>query len=253
MHPLESALAILREIRRGTQRSRRARHQDRRSKPRPRGDDDAQRKGRDDPDPRRRVSVPQEQGGLDQGRRAHHRAGARRGGGKWRRRSRDRGRRDHHCDRLRKHPPPRHQYRRAAHRVLDRRPGARPGAGTARGHRRRLYRAGIGIGVVAARRQGDGRRISRPHPAEYGPGAGARLAAHPGALRSRVQARDKGRRRRTRQRGGDVTARARERRRRREPGCRCRARRDRQATLYKRARPRRGRGHARSGGARHGR
>src|SRR6266852_6237380 len=52
----------------------------------------------------------------------------------------------------------RHRYRRETDRVVDRRLGARPRAGAAGRHRRRLYRARARLGVAAARRQGDRRR-----------------------------------------------------------------------------------------------
>ena len=59
-----------------------------------------------------------------------------------------RGRRDRHRHRLREHPAAGAGDRRAAHRVLDRRAGAGPGAGAPGGHRRRLYRAGARLGVA---------------------------------------------------------------------------------------------------------
>src|SRR3982750_1194240 len=50
-----------------------------------------------------------------------------------------------------------------------------------KGDRRALYRAGTRLAPGAARRQGNGHRISRPHPARHGPRTGARNSAHPDA------------------------------------------------------------------------
>ena len=159
LHPVEGAAAIVGEIRRGAARARRARDQGRRGGARSRRDDGRKDKVVDDPDPRRRVPVPQEQGRLAEGRARIAAPGrvalARATGG-----AGGRGRRDHHRDRLGEHPAARDRDRRAADRVLDRRAGARPRAGAAGGDRRRLYRARTRLGVGAARRQGHGRRIS---------------------------------------------------------------------------------------------
>src|SRR6516225_609803 len=64
--------------------------------------------------------------------------------------------------------PARHRYRRAAHRVLDRRPGPRSGAAAAARDRRRRNRARTRLGVAPARLQGDRGRGPRPHPAGNG-------------------------------------------------------------------------------------
>ena len=105
---------------------------------------------------------------------------------------RGRGGRDRHRHRLGKRAAARHRDRRAAHPVVDRGLGARSCAGAARGDRRRLYRARAGLGVAAARGQGDGGRAARPHRPEHGPGIGDRLAAGADAPGDRVQARRQG-------------------------------------------------------------
>ena len=81
--------------------------------------------------------------------------GPRQGRGHRRRRrqadARDQGHRHRH--RLGGRGHSRHRHRREDHRVLDRRAVAARGAEAARGHRRRLYRAGARLGVAAARRR----------------------------------------------------------------------------------------------------
>ena len=198
-----------------------------------------------DADPRRRVPVPQEQGRLAQGQRPASPRPGRVALDARRRRPGDRGRRDRHRDRLGEHPAAGHRDRRAAHRLLDRRAGARPRAGAARGDRRRLYRARTRLGLGAARRQGHGHRISRPHPARHGPRTRPGIAARPGALRHRVQARHQGRRRRDRQRGGTLELEPAAGGETRNSGRRCRAGGDRPAAVYRGARPRRDRRRAR--------
>ena len=125
----------------------------------------------DDPDPRRRVPVPQEQGRLAQGQGPHRRAGAGRRSRCRRRRAEIEATSIIIATGSESTPLPGDRHRREAHRLVDRRIVARPRAGAARRHRRRLYRARARLGLAAARRQGDRRRSSRPHRAEHGPRA----------------------------------------------------------------------------------
>ena len=194
LHSVEGAAAVVREIRRGAALSGRARGQGRRGRARSRCDDGAQGQGCRDPDARRRVPVPQEQGRMAQRRGAHR--GARPGRARhrcaWGPGSRDR--RDPDRDRIGEHPAAGDRDRRAPHHVLDRRAGAGARPGAAGGDRRRLYRAGTRLGLGAARREGHGRRISRPHPARHGPRTRPGDATHPDALRNGVQTWHPGRR-----------------------------------------------------------
>ena len=74
--------------------------------------------------------------------------------------------------------------RREAHRLVDRRAGARQGAEEAAGGRRRRDRARARLGLAAARRAGDGGRVPRPHPARHGRRGRQAVPAHPGRSRA---------------------------------------------------------------------
>ncbi len=58
--------------------------------------------------------------------------------------------------------------RREARRVVDRRAHAARRCRSTAGHRRRRHRARARLGVAPPRRQGDGGRVPRPHPARHG-------------------------------------------------------------------------------------
>ena len=78
--------------------------------------------------------------------------------------------------------------RREARRLVDRRAGARQGARQAPGDRCRRHRPRTRLGLAAARRAGDGGRISRPHPARHGQRGLPPVPAHPREAGHRVQA-----------------------------------------------------------------
>ena len=83
---------------------------------------------------------------------AHRRARQGRGQGRRRQDADARHQIDRHRHRLRRRAPQGHRDRREAHRLLDRRAGARRGAGASAGGRRRRDRARARLGLAAARR-----------------------------------------------------------------------------------------------------
>ena len=89
-----------------------------------------------------------------------------------------RGQVDRHRHGLGRRPAARHRDRREDDRLLHRRAVAAEGAQAHAGRRRRRHRPGARLGVAAARLRGDGRRVSRPHPARHGRrGRAARCSA----------------------------------------------------------------------------
>ena len=114
-------------------------------------------------------------------------AGQGRGEGR-RRQDADAGDEEHrHCDRVGRGAAARHRYRRKARRVVDRRARSRQGAAKAPHRRRRHHRARARLGVAAARRRSDDRRIPRSHSARHRSRDRQSIPPHAAEAGSRLQ------------------------------------------------------------------
>ncbi|CAA9280104.1 MAG: Dihydrolipoamide dehydrogenase of 2-oxoglutarate dehydrogenase, partial [uncultured Craurococcus sp.] len=240
LHPLQGPAPEQRELRGSGPQAGRPRGGDRGGEARPRQDAGAEGRGGQRQRQGRRIPLPQEQGHLAEGRREDHRP--RPGRGQWRDLP---GQGHRHRDRQRQHPAARRRGRREARRHLDRRAGAGQGPGPSRRHRRWRHRPRARLGLEAARRAGDGDRVSRsPHPRH---GCRARQAGR-ALLRQagdEVPPEVEGGGGRAGCGGRDAEGRARRRRRCGGDPRRCRAACHRPPPLCRGARPRRGRRQAR--------